>query len=418
MIAIQRFSYEEHNKLEEVATPMSEKTYSSISRYLLSSVVLGVVVYFVSDYVINNVVNAQTVYEVPSTWPVSCFAYRDDNLNGKYDMADRPYAGLYVEITRPDGSIASNTSNIAGFTNFQVGRGVPDEAQFFEVGSHGVEAFAPDGWKITSDMRPNESLNTIADSNVGGKMILTPPCAHIGVGADVQVSGVVALTDDLGHSDISLKVSGGGVQEGDVDVDSDGGYRFPSEPGRWQLTATNKKTGAETVREFEVVSASVVLSEISFEEVLPERSGESITINFDDVTTSDTLYEIPSGYHGLDWLYWISTHVKFYGGWGYVNGAISGEFIAYNSSGFPGSFASEEGFDFIGAYLTAAWPRGEQDSAFIRAWRDGELVHEDRVAISPNGPVYFMADYRDVEKVEFSLENYERIVIDDISIRQ
>jgi len=375
------------------------------------------VVYFVSHYVINNFVNADTVYEVPSTWPVSCFAYRDDNLNGKYDMADRPYAGLYVEISRPDGSIASNNANIAGFTNFHVGRGVPDEAEFFEVGSHSVEAFPPAGWKITSDMSPNESLNTVADLNVGGKMTLTPPCAHIGVGADIQVSGMVALGDDFGHSDVSLKISGSNAQERDVIISSSGQYRFPSEPGQWQLTATNKKTGAQTLREFQVDLASVVLSEISFEASPSPRTGENITINFDDVTTSDTLYEIPSGYYGLDWLYWVSTHNKFYGGWGYINGAISGEFIAYNSSGFPGSFASKEGFDFIGSYLTAAWPRGEQDSVIVRAWRGGELVHEDRVAISPAGPVYFAADYRNVEKVEFHLENRERIVIDDISIR-
>lgn len=405
-------------RIEGISQAMNANTYSPVIRYLLVGPVVGLVVYFASHYTINNFVRAAEVYEVPSAWPVSCFVYRDDNLNGRYDMPDRPYAGLYVEISRPDGSTANNTSNIAGFTNFRVGRGVPDEAQFFELGSYGVEAYPEDGWKITSDMEPNEELKTIADSNVGGKMILTPPCAHIGVGADLQVSGVVELTDDLGYRDISLELSSESGQTRTIIVNSSGQYSFSVSPGQLQLIATNKETGEQQSRSFEIKSKSMVLSKISFGDTLAQRTGQDITINFDDVTTSDTLYEIPSGYHGLDWSYWISTHNKFYEGAGYINGGTSGEFIAYNSSGFPGSFSSDEGFDFIGTNLTAAWPRGKQGPVVVRAWRGGELVHEDHVSISPAGPVYFMADYRSVEKVEFLLENYERIVMDDVSIRK
>lgn len=397
---------------------MSTNTYSSAARYLAIGLVTGLVVYFTSHYLINNVIRVSKEYETPSTWPVSCFVYRDDNLNGLYDMPDRPYAGLFVEITRPDGSKASNISNIAGFANFTVGKGLQDEAEFFEVGSHGVEAFPENGWKITSDMEPNNDLRTIAESNVGGEMVLTPPCAHIGVGADITVSGVVALNDGVEYQDISLEISEGRAPRRSVNIGSSGQYRFPAQPGEWLLTATNKKTGEQSSRQFEIDATSVVLSEVSFENVRPEKDQSLLTINFDDVTTSDTLYEIPSGYHGLDWLYWISTHNKFYQGAGYVNGATSGEFIAYNSSGFPASFASAEGFDFVGSYITAAWPRGKQGPVIVRAWRDSELVHEDHVSIAPSGPVYFMADYRDVEKVEFSLENQERIVIDDVSIRR
>src|SRR5690606_9623099 len=102
----------------------------------------------------------------------------------------------------------------------------------------------------------------------------------------------------------------------------------------------------------------------------------------------------------------------FYGGSGYINGTVSGEYIAYNSSGVPGTISRGKPFDFIGVHVTAAWPRGAEVDLIVRAWRGGKLVHEDRVMISDAGPSFFLAEYPAIDRIEFSQENYERIVLD------
>ena len=80
-------------------------------------------------------VDVAVASEPSKKWRVSCFAYRDDNRNGVYDMADRPYAGLRVELKRPDGSVVSRDSNISGFANFDASLGDKD-VHVFEPGQY------------------------------------------------------------------------------------------------------------------------------------------------------------------------------------------------------------------------------------------------------------------------------------------
>ena len=143
------------------------------------------------------------------------------------------------------------------------------------------------------------------------------------------------------------------------------------------------------------------------------------TASFDELTPSDTLYEIPFGYQGLRWWNWIATHQKFYRGAGYINGTVSSEYMAYNSSGQP-AHAWREGdkpFDFLGCHVNVAWPRGEEEPVITKAWRGNKLVHTDTLRLDTAGSIYFQAGYRGITKLEFAHGNYERIVVDDCHFR-
>ena len=52
---------------------------------------------------------------------ISRFVFRDLDRNGRYDLGERPYAGLEVELNGTGRTPVRRSSNIAGFANFQRG---------------------------------------------------------------------------------------------------------------------------------------------------------------------------------------------------------------------------------------------------------------------------------------------------------
>jgi hypothetical protein len=147
------------------------------------------------------------------------------------------------------------------------------------------------------------------------------------------------------------------------------------------------------------------------------RDSETRRLGFDDLVGSDTLYEIPSGYGGLDWTCWVATHQKCYVCDGFVNANTSGEFIAYNSSGQRATVASARPFDFVGTNLGQGWLEGEGGDVIVRAWRGGELAYEDRLRVSVSGPTVFEADYRGIDRLEMVHERYWQVALDDFRYR-
>ncbi len=139
------------------------------------------------------------------------------------------------------------------------------------------------------------------------------------------------------------------------------------------------------------------------------------SVGFDDLTSSDTLYEVPSGYAGLNWNNWVATHQKFYRTASHVNATVSSEYFAYTSAGHPASTWSETAIDFVGGFVTMTLDQGENCDVIVRAWRNEELVYEDRFRTSGSGPIWFDADYRGITRIEFSNEAYWHAGIDDFT---
>lgn len=185
------------------------------------------------------------------------------------------------------------------------------------------------------------------------------------------------------------------------------------ESGSWLLRIDD--ADGRPIRRVEVGDDPVVVSQVSGDgfDSLPT----TVVLGLDDLTTANTVAEIPNGYGGLDWSNWVATHRILYGGPGYVNGATSGEYVAYNSSGNPATVSSDQPFDFVGASIGSAWPEGEQYDVVIRAWRDEEVVHVDRISPSTSGPVFFDADYRSITSLEMASEANWQFVVDDAEFR-
>ncbi len=352
-----------------------------------------------------------------SKWRVSCFAYRDTNRNGLYDMADRPYAGLEVRMVRPDGSRTRAFSNISGFANFDLGIGQYHKMDIFAVGPHQVEAVPSAGFITTSDARA-QTLTFVENKNAGGGLVAENNCVPMGVAPELFVAGTVSKAD-LGEG-VNVHLVSSGGSSAPLPLDENGVFYELLEPGKYVVRITDASTGKALERNVELTSHPVVLSTVTSLEQ-PSASTQPLkTVTFDDLTVSDTLYEIPSGYGGLFWWQWIATHNKFYKGNGYVNGTISSEFIAYDSSGQPGYMWTENGetFDFVGTYINVAWPLGEKAPVMVKAWRGDKLVHTDKLFLRITGSVYLSADYRGITKLEFTHPNSERIVIDNFSFRK
>ncbi|MCP5080318.1 MAG: hypothetical protein GY948_01325 [Alphaproteobacteria bacterium] len=353
----------------------------------------------------------------PEKWRISCFAYRDDNRNGLYDMADRPYGGLVVQIERPDGLVVQAKSNISGFANFNMALGNEEKGQIYEAGVHKAKAVPPNGWVTTSEARLQE-ITFVERKNAGGRMVAGNNCVPMGVAPVLFIGGSVKRkTPD---QNISVSVIPEGLGEVKLRLDDLGNYYTVVKPGRWRVRVVDEASGVTIEREVHVKSHPVVLSKIvEFSE--PNAADKPVsTVSFDDLTSSDTLHEIPSGYGGLFWWNWIATHHKFYRGSGYVNGTISAEYIAYNSSGHPAVMWTEKGetFDFLGTYISVAWPRAENDFIYVKAWRGETLRHTDKLRLETSGSVYFLGNYEGITRLEFTSGNYERIVLDDFSFRK
>ena len=61
-----------------------------------------------------------------------------------------------------------------------------------------------------------------------------------------------------------------------------------------------------------------------------------VIVDFENLATPGMLRETPSGYSGFDWQYIVTTHERAYGLRGHLNNTVSGQFMAYTSSGHPG----------------------------------------------------------------------------------
>lgn len=346
---------------------------------------------------------------------MSCFVYRDVNRNGIFDAGDRPYAGMKMTMDRPRGGQVEARSNLAGFTNFKMSLGNDDYAIYYP-GDHTITGKPPDDWIVTSgnDVQ-TVTFRELAEAPVG--MVANRTYAHVGIAPKLRISGSVKIDRaNPGYSIATFETNSPDGEVSSVQLAEAGSFSFAASPGVWKLELTTE-SGLSISREVPVTGYPVVVSQIDPERVQYPRLPKLRRVGFDDLTPSDTLYEIPSGYSGLNWNNWVTTHHKFYKKTSHINGTVSSEYLAYTSSGHPAVVWSERAIDFAGGYLSMTSPEGEDHDLTIRAWRNGELAYEDRLRASADGPIYFAADYRGVTKIEFSNQAYWHAGIDDFEYR-
>ncbi|WP_417581377.1 hypothetical protein [Pelagibacterium sp.] len=324
---------------------------------------------------------------------ISTFVFRDINASGSYDLGDRVFANIAVEMLAPSGVVAVARTNIGGYANFNAsvalaGAEIPGE------GAYSFRVVPPPGWAVTTG-NGEQSVSISGLAGAPGDLVADSVPQPVGLAAIPEIRG----RQDEGDTIIASNASGHTVQ---AQAAEDGVFRIPASPGPWTIGN----------RAIEVGHIPIVLpGDWSAE---GRTQGSTKTLGFDDLFVGDEILKVPNGYGGLQWENWVAVHARFYEGEGYINTAVSDEYVAYTSSGHPTAVLSDVPFDFLGGYFGVAWSSAEGEILRIRAWRDGALIHSDRFALSAYGPVYFAADYKSITRLEFATEHYWQAVADDL----
>ena len=128
-------------------------------------------------------------------------------------------------------------------------------------------------------------------------------------------------------------------------------------------------------------------------------SGATV-LTFDDLTPCSTGdCGVIGSYGGLTWdsnFRYVNT-LGFTPS-GYVNGTVSGNYVAYNSGGRVAS-VGDTSFDFNGAYLTGAWNNGLNIQ--VIGLKSGSVLYNSTVFASAYAPTWFQFNYVGVDELIF-----------------
>ncbi|GGZ90797.1 hypothetical protein DC083_01160 [Ignatzschineria ureiclastica] len=370
-------------------------------------------------------------YEDRQNWPavnpgyanVSHYIFHDLNRNGIYDIGDRPLIQIAVRMTREDGSWAVRRSNLNGFVNFNNSIVDPhsEVAKKVEVRAPGVytfEVILPDGWMVTTG-NAIQKITYVEKPNTRPGIVCDNVPEPIGLAQILTISGAVLLKGEDGFTRkddikaVKITAIAPNKEKIEIPLNADGEYSFEGYQGQWQL---EYRYGSEVQqRIFELQTAPIKVSNVVFgagSQAVPHKP-QKVLVDFENITDRN-VQKMPNGVGSLKWRNLNVIHYAFEGE-GYSNGTISGEYVAYNTSGYPVFIEKEEGFDFYGAYFTAAWLNSAQgETLHVEAWRGGELIAKDAFKLSALGPFWLDADYRNITRLVLSTEHYWQFVVDDM----
>lgn len=124
------------------------------------------------------------------------------------------------------------------------------------------------------------------------------------------------------------------------------------------------------------------------------------TLTFDDFSGTTEL--IPDGYGGFNWTNFYAINRGLYPGSGYDHGTVSGDWVAWNGSGYDADMTLEGGgtFSVFSAYLTAAWTDGLDFVA--TGYRAGVEVFSRSLVLNTAGPQLVAFDFMNIDQMTFS----------------
>ncbi|WP_204114605.1 hypothetical protein [Shimia biformata] len=348
---------------------------------------------------------SQSPYEPREVWDrtaetfnMSSFSYMDRNENGDYDLGDQPLAGIVFVLAKDGVERWRATANENGFANFPGSRVVPGTA-LYELGDYTFEALIPEGWTVTSNntLQTRRFIDVPGASMGGGLVEMMEP---VGLVPQKSISGVLETED-------KLMISGPDFPLQEVARDGNKFEVVVPRRGTYVLTA------GDVSRTVEIAEFPVTLGTLKPGSGM---EGAQSTLTFDDIS-ANWLRKVPSGYGGLKWFNINSIKNSFpSGSRGYVNGATSGSFVAYTSSGHPASISHPDGFDFVQVNLAVAWPPAQGETAIFEFWRGDEKVATDHVQLSAYAPVVYAPHMSNVTKVRVHTLHYWQMVMDDLVV--
>ena len=258
----------------------------------------------------------------------------------------------------------------------------------------------PEGYVLTTGNPEQEAVIETMEAAPGG-FVMEPPNPFVGLAPaltiEADATGVASMTCNAGYVELMA-----------VPKDSD--LVCWAAPGDWTVV-WKMGDGREITRD-------VVLKEwpVRVPVAAAGPSGSQVTVEgFDGLINSENIQEMASS-EGYIWHNWVAAHRKFYGGYGYVNSTVTGEFSAYNSSGHPATIEAEEPFEFRGAYVGVAWNDAKRAPVRFRAYRDDELVAEEEFTASNLRPIWFEPRWTGITKLVVSHDTYWQVVVDEVTL--
>jgi hypothetical protein len=113
----------------------------------------------------------------------------------------------------------------------------------------------------------------------------------------------------------------------------------------------------------------------------------------------------------------IATNERAYGLAGHFNNTVSGQFMAYNSSGHPGWISKPSPFHFLSVHVAVSHPEGEAGNVILEGYRNDEIVYAEQLRLSSLTPVHFLANWLDIDKLVFRHNYFWQVVIDDLELQ-
>lgn len=343
----------------------------------------------------------------------SGYVFRDRNRSGRYDLGDLPLAGVAVEMAGKGGESATEISNLGGFANFRMSR-FARQAAIRKPGEARFRVLAPPGMQVTSgNGLQSTEFFLLAGSPAG--LVARNPTQPVGLAPELYIAGRVAGVSAGVGDDLALTAIGPDGARSLVRLSENGSFRVPAAPGPWTLSAERIGSAARVERQVRVRDAPIRMAAMNVEVPAGPVLGAPITVDFESVTGALTA-KIPGGTGGVDWNYLTAITPVGAGAAGYMNTLSSGSYVGYSSSGHPVTISRDGGFDFYGGYFGAGLPEAEGETLLVQAFRGDLQVAEDEIVLSHLRPLWFDADYRNIDRLVLTTLHYWQFVTDDLVI--
>lgn len=152
------------------------------------------------------------------------------------------------------------------------------------------------------------------------------------------------------------------------------------------------------------------------------------TITFDNLPNSTGGSSVPNGYQGLNWgnFYYLNGLTNIYNPSGYAVGVMSPNNVVFNAGGNAATITrSSLPFDFVSAYLTAAWNDNLQLK--VLGYTGSTITYSNMYTLSATNPTFITFNYLGITEVYFASSggtphtNYtsaskHQFVMDNVSI--
>ncbi|RVC75386.1 hypothetical protein EN745_27575 [Mesorhizobium sp. M4A.F.Ca.ET.022.05.2.1] len=332
----------------------------------------------------------------------SSYVYMDVDGDGVYGLADRPMAGIMVRLyDERGGFLAAARTNSAGFANFPMSSR-RRRARIRAPGTYRFSVSVPPGWRASSGNEDQSIRLLAAPGSVAGL-----------VGEDlpkpVGLAPVRVLSCRMpAATEATLSVMGKGQILDSRTLGAGAAFRFPLAAG----ADTVAISGGGLERQLALSAYPTDLGLLTPAVIVADAALS--VIGFDHVTTRG-LRKLPTGHAGLSWRNlnaMAGDHTK--NSEGYVNGNVSGDHIAYTSSGHAAEFGRHQPFGLHSMMLTAAWLASEGETALIESWLGEVPVARDEITLSALAPCHYAPMLKAVTRVRLSTKHHWQLVVDDL----